>query len=313
MKVLIVCSGNAENFSFILHQAFIYEQIEAVKRNFKVEYDTFFIKGKGLTGYLRNLNHLRNKIKYYQPDLIHAHYGLSGLLSVLQFKVPVVVTFHNGEVLSTFTNLLASIVILFSKFDIYVSTHIRERMYFKKGSEYTIIPCGIDLQTIRLIDNNSKAAHKLIDPLRKNVLFGGSFDNPRKNSELAKSAISRIKEFQINLIELKGLSRDEVNLLLNQSDVALLPSKSEGSPQFIKEAMACNCPIVATDVGDIREVISGTDGCYITSFDPDDVAEKIVLALRYGKRTKGRERVKHFDNNLIASQVFKVYSSVSSK
>jgi teichuronic acid biosynthesis glycosyltransferase TuaC len=72
--------------------------------------------------------------------------------------------------------------------------------------------------------------------------------------------------------------------LLNAADLLLLTSLTEGSPQVIKEAMACNCPIVATDVGDIREIIGYTDGCYITTFKPSDVAVKIQAAFLLGKK-----------------------------
>jgi len=313
MKVLIVCSGNVEGFRFKTHQAFIYEQIEVLKKNFNIEYDTFFIKGRGIIGYIKNLPSLKKKILKYNPDLVHSHYGLSGLLSVLQFRKPVIVTFHNGEILSRTTNILASIVTLLSKFDIYVAQHIQNKMYLKKKNDYSIIPCGIDLQTTIVIDDNDKINHHLIDLNKKNILFGGSFNNERKNYTLAKKAINLITDYDINLIELKGFTRTEVNELLNLSDLALLPSLSEGSPQFIKEAMACNCPIVATDVGDIREVISNTEGCYLTSFEPDDVADKIKLALNLNKRTNGREKIKHFDNNIISKKVFEIYQMVISK
>ena len=82
------------------------------------------------------------------------------------------------------------------------------------------------------------------------------------------------------------------------------------SPQIIKEAMACNCPIVATDVGDVRHLISDIEGCYLTSFDAEDVAEKIEKALEFGKRTNGRDRIKHIDNRIIAEKVFQVYKKV---
>ena len=78
----------------------------------------------------------------------------------------------------------------------------------------------------------------------------------------------------------------------------ILTSFSEGSPQIIKESMACNCPIVSTDVGDVRDVIGETEGCYICSYDPKDVADKIKLALTYSEekgRTNGRKRIIELD------------------
>ena len=102
-------------------------------------------------------------------------------------------------------------------------------------------------------------------------------------------------------------SREKVAVLLSASDLMLLPSLSEGSPQIVKEAMACNCPIVATDVGDIKEILGDTEGCYITKFDPIDLAEKITLALNFGKRTNGRVRMENYDNKVIADKIFNIY------
>jgi len=114
------------------------------------------------------------------------------------------------------------------------------------------------------------------------------------------------------LLELKGYNRNQVSLLMNACDVILITSFSEGSPQVIKEAMACNLPIVSTDVGDVKEVIGNTEGCYITSFDPKDVAEKIKMALDFDKRTNGRERIKKLglDSESIAMEIIKLYKNV---
>lgn len=65
LKILIVCSGNARNYNFKIHHAFVSEQIEAVKKQFNIEYDTFFIKGRGISGYFKNLSKLRKKIRAY--------------------------------------------------------------------------------------------------------------------------------------------------------------------------------------------------------------------------------------------------------
>jgi len=120
MKVLIVCSGNGVNFDLQMHHAFIYEQVESLKQNFNVEYDTYLIKGKGVTGYLSNLPSLKKKIKSFVPDVVHAHYGLSGLLACLQIKVPVVITFHGSDAYIPFIKTLSKIAGRLSSFNIFV-------------------------------------------------------------------------------------------------------------------------------------------------------------------------------------------------
>ena len=58
----------------------------------------------------------------------------------------------------------------------------------------------------------------------------------------------------------------------------------EGSSNVIKEAMACNCPIVTTDAGDAKWVIGNTAGCYVSTFEPEDVADKIKQALSFSQK-----------------------------
>ena len=94
---------------------------------------------------------------------------------------------------------------------------------------------------------------------------------------------------------------------MNACDTLLLTSLYEGSPCIIKEAMACNCPIVATDVGDVREIIGRTVGCYVTFFDSEDITAKLRMALSFGKRTLGREAVRHFDVRRIAQKIAQIY------
>jgi len=95
--------------------------------------------------------------------------------------------------------------------------------------------------------------------------------------------------------------------------MVILTSKFEGSPNVIKEAMACNCPIVSTDVGDVREVIGNTEGCFITSFEPEGVAKKIKLAIEFNKKTNGRDNITHLDEKVIAQRLIDVYQSAIAK
>ena len=310
LKILIVFSGNVDEKIADTHHAFVYEQINAVKSNYDIEYDVALIKGRGINGYLKNLSVLKKKIKDFNPDLVHAHYGLAGLLSVMQRKKPVIITFHGSEIKTFTVNFLSSVASFFSKYNIFVAHHIREKLYLKPRKNYQVIPCGIDLADSKVVDKELSLSKMQLDKNVINILFSGAFNDRMKNYELARESVDLITDEKINLIELKGFKREEVNYLFNACDLFLLTSKSEGSPQTIKEAMACNCPIVATDVGDIREVIAGTDGCFLTSFRPENIADNIRLAIKFSKRTNGRDRIKKFDNNPVSSQIYSIYSKV---
>ena len=92
MKVLIVASGNANYLS-----PFVADQMAALKEK-EVEVDYFLIRGKGISGYLNNYKAFLNKLLSFNPDIIHAHYGLSGLFANLQRKKPVITTFHGCDI-----------------------------------------------------------------------------------------------------------------------------------------------------------------------------------------------------------------------
>lgn len=304
MNVLIVCSANAGRI-----MPFITEQGNELARQ-GIDVDYFPIIGKGLFGYLRNLKTLKQKLTEKKFDIIHAHFGLSGALAILQYKLPVIITFHNGETLTFKGNLISSIASLFSAYNIYVAKHIFELSFFKNKKKYTILPCGINMNDLILIPQNiAKTKMKLPDD-KINILFGGNFGNLRKNYALAKQALYLLSREDINLIELKGFSREEVTSLLCGCDLLFLPTKSEGSPQIIKEAMACNCPIVATDVADIRELTGEVEGCYITDFNPENVASALREAISYNKRTNGRDLMSKYDNSIIVKEIIEIYKNI---
>ena len=78
---------------------------------------------------------------------------------------------------------------------------------------------------------------------------------------------------------------------------------------MVKEAMACGTPIVSVDVGDVKEVIGETAGCYIAERNADDIAEKIKMALAFRGKTEGRQRIVELglDNNQIAKRIIDIY------
>jgi teichuronic acid biosynthesis glycosyltransferase TuaC len=309
MNILIVCSGNAPDFSFEKSQAFVYDQLEAVKNQYEeIKIHTFFIKGRGLWGYLKNIYPIRRMILNHSIDIVHAHYALSGLLANLQRRVPVITTYHGSDINNKYSRSLAVICAWFSKANIYVAEDLADKAIKQYPNKDYVLPCGIDLELFRVTEVHMERKES---QAKRRVLFSSAFDNAVKNYPLLEKSIKLIDEYDIEVVELRGYNRTQVAKLMSEVDVCAMTSFSEGSPQFIKEAMAMNCPIVATDVGDVRKLINGVEGCYISSYDPENYASNLMDALRFRGRTEGRRRILALDNRKIAKQIVKIYREVS--
>lgn len=312
--------------NFADHQLpFVTEQGEAI-RALGHEVDYFLVQGN----YLLAVRALKKKIREFKPDIVHAHYGLSAITAELQGLVPVVTTFHNGETYRWYINLLTSFFSLRAKHVIYVAQHIYDLEFFK-AKNYSIIPCGVSLDDCFLMEK-AEARKKLgWDAKKKYVMFGGAFDNLRKNYKLLAEAVECLKNEGLNdieCIEMRGLSRKDCVLRMNACDVFALPTKNEGSPQALKEAMACNCPIVATDVADIKHLLGGLPGHYVLpnkqgdaawwkgdEHSAEELAELLKEALAFSGRTEGRKRIVElgYTNELIAKQIIAIYNDILTK
>lgn len=308
--------------NFADHQLpFVTEQGEAIRAlGNDVEY--FLVRGN----YVKAVGALKAKIREFKPDIVHAHYGLSAITAELQGLVPVVTTFHNGETHRWWVNMLSSLFSLRAKHVIYVAQHIRDMVYFK-AEHYSIIPCGVPMDQCVVIDKAEARRQLGWDADKKYILFGGAFANLRKNYPLLKEAVDRIGG-DIEIIEMRGLSRKDCVLRMNACDVFALPTKNEGSPQALKEAMACNCPIVATDVADIKHLLGGLPGHYVLpnkkgnaawwkgdEHSAEELAELLRQALAFNGRTKGRDRIVElgYTNELVAKKIVKIYEDIIGK
>ena len=310
MKILIVCSGKPSNpqWSFELTRSYVYEQIESIRNlNLGIEYDTYFIEGNGISGYLKNYKSMVQKIKLYQPDIIHAHYGLSGLLASLQRKLPVITTFHGSDINVKKNRPFSYLASKLSKENIFV--HKNQPSKINYANHINLIPCGVDTKLFYPIDKKEARQILQLDLDKKYVLFTGTFNNKVKNYPLAKEAIEN-STYEIELLELKGYTRKEVCLLMNAVDALIITSFSETGPIVAKEAMCCNCPIVSVDVGDVRDVVATTTGCFVTSYDAVELAHAMNDVFKLNKKTEGIHKMKKYSLDRIANQVLQVYKKV---
>ena len=138
MRLLVVCSYKEQLSD---HMApFVMEQVEALCA-LGVECDCFLVKGKGVLGYLRQLKPLKNKISIFQPEVVHAHFGLCGLLANLQRKTPVVTTYHGSDINDKKALPFSKLAIRLSAWNIFVSCKTKEIVKPKKN--YSLLPCGV--------------------------------------------------------------------------------------------------------------------------------------------------------------------------
>ena len=303
MKILVVYSGNSSEIS-----PFISDQIRSLKNN-GLNVSNFEIRGKGPFGYLSNISSLRKTIRKFSPDIIHAHYGLCGLLCVLQKICPVIITFHGSDINNSKNLFFSFFASLFSSANIVVEKKMGR--FLNKNKTY-VIPCGVDLNIFREKDSQKAKSKFNLDKNYYYALFSSSFDRKIKNYNLAKEAIEilSIDKFPIKLLELKNLNRKQVCDLLNAVDIALLTSLSEGSPQFIKEAMATNCKVISTDVGDVKKLFSDANSCLISSYCPIDLAGKIKFLITSDIKCDSKNYIKDYDLDKIAKQIILVYNKI---
>ena len=325
MKILVVCSYKPQLPEGCV--PFVREQVDALRaRGCDCAYH--HIKGKGMLGYLRELPKLRKAIKENNPDVIHAHFGLTGLiagLATVGTRVPVVVTYHGCDINAKKLRPFSRVAMRLAARNIFVSKRQMINAYGSevraaKATKGCIMPCGINT---KLFDAN-QVDHAWIDAKFTKVdkvLFAGGFSIDVKDPKLAMQTVEelrvKIEEVkdegrEIELIELRGYTREQVVTLMYKRKALLLTSIREGSPQVVKEAMACGCPIVSVDVGDVAERVTGVDGCYVVkSRESRELAAALERAIAYG-RTKGREKLlaDGLDNNQIAKRLIEIYNQV---
>lgn len=321
MKVLFVSSGKEDGSPgpIVKAQAASIQEMGIFASHFTV-------KRKGFYGYLLAFRQLSSLLKREKFDIIHAHYGLTGVISLLaRSKEKLVVSFMGDDIVGSrkqdgsitkFSLIVARInkwlASRFYDFSIVKSPEMSNKL---RISYSMVIPNGVNTGIFNHVDREV-ARRKLNIPLNSKVtLFLSNPARSEKNYPLACNAVQLLKDMDVNLLTVTDKMHGELADYYNAADVLLLSSFHEGSPNVIKEAMACNCPIVSTNVGDVEWVFGNTEGCYLASFDPVDFAEKLKLALTFAHekgRTQGRERIIELglDSANIAWRIIQVYKKV---
>jgi teichuronic acid biosynthesis glycosyltransferase TuaC len=230
---------------------------------------------------------------------VHAHYGtVTACLCAVASSTPLVMTLHNAElnherdisfVRERCGHLLSQLAALKARRIVCVSAELQRKLWWRRD-RVDIIPSSVNLDQFRPMPRAEARATLQWHSRERIVLFYAGRNPATKRLDLAREVIERARAAgPVRLVILYAqVEPDRIPLYLNAADCLLCTSSSEGSPTIVKEAMACNLPIVSVDVGDVRERIAGLDNCYIRPPQVSDLAAAVVRVLRSGRRSNGR-------------------------
>lgn len=298
--------------------------------------------------YLKALPLLKQIIKEFEPDIVHAHYASSyGLLGALSGFHPFVLSVWGSDVFSfPLKSLFHKMMLEYNlkKADKVLSTsHVMAKetqLYTNKEIEIT--PFGIDTEEFRsmevksLFDKNDIVigtvktleekygieylikAFKIVNdkyptlPLKLLIVGGGGLEDSLKS--LTKEL--KLEGKTIFTGKVPFVDVPKYHNMLSVS-VSVSVSNSESFGVAIIEASSCTKPVVVSNVGGLPEVVEdGVSGLVVPPRDPEKTAEaieKLILDenLRQEIGQNGRKRVErlyNWDDNV--KQMIKIYGEI---
>lgn len=291
-----------------------------------VEVTVFPFKGrKNPFNYLKNWARLQAKMRRERYDLVHAQFGQSGLLA-LPKRLPLVVTFRGSDLLGTVSDktrrhrkisalhrFLSRQVAAQADAVIVVAEHMKGQL--PSSIDAHVIPSGLDLQLFRPTEKYIARNQLGLPEDERLVLFVGRTDHGRKRGWLAEQAVEILnRSLPTRLVVAWRVPHTDIPLYMSACDVLVFTSMQEGSPNVVKEALACNLPIVSVPVGDVESRLKDVEGCELSSNDdPETIAAALNRVLVRGGRTNGRETVLALDENITTEQVIDIYQAVLSR
>ena len=270
---------------------------------------------------VREWQRLRREIRAFQPHIVHAHYGtVTAFLAVASTALPVIVTYRGSDLNPNRSRgwLREAVGTLFSQAAalraariICVSNQLKGKLWWRRD-RVSVIPTGVDTTLFYPRDLN-EARRELGWGDERVVLFNAG-DPFCKRLDLARAAVQFAESLcgRIRFVVLDGnIPPDRVPSMMNAANCLLLTSDWEGSPNVVKEALACNLPVVSVDVGDVRERLERVRPSVIVPRDSCKIGQAISDILRQGQRSNGRELVTALSSQAVSDRIVSLYRTVA--
>jgi glycosyltransferase involved in cell wall biosynthesis len=316
-------------------KAFVSHQIDSLRAE-GVDVETLFIDrtSRGMFYYAMTPWLMREKLRSAKPDIVHIMYGgVMALMAMIACRdYPIVVSFAGtdllglqfGDVKPSLSYKLRAVLTVWTSRRVARSAHgivakskpLAEHLPRRiNPNRVWVIPNGVDMKLFRPLDKQECRTRLEWEQADLNVLFGSSdIADYNKRFGLAQSAVKALKEktgLNVALRVMPRVSHIEVPTWICAADVTLLTSVYEGSPNIIKETLACNRPVVSTDAGDVRERIADIEGCYITDGEKHALADALHKVYLRGGTVDSRSKIAELSLDRVAQRLVGVYKTVA--
>lgn len=319
LRVLAVIPGSGQGQALI----FAHRQVAQLER-LGTQVETFSLQSRtNPVSLVREACRLRRRIKVFDPVVVHAHYGtVTALFCALFARRPLVITFRGTDLnpSSEFSRLrggvsrwMSQIAALFAAEIICVSTELRQRLWWRRAGVH-VIPTGVDVEQFHPMARDTARVRLGWSATDRIVLFNhGNSRTPNKRRDLVDAAMTRVTaEIRgARLVVMAGdVAGDEVPLYMNAADVLVMASDFEGSPNVVKEALACGTPVCSVDVGDVRAMLADVSSCAIVERTPAAIAAGLISLLRVPQRSNGPAFSERYAAQTHLPQVLRVLREV---
>ncbi len=268
---------------------------------------------------------IRRAIRQLQPDIVHAHWGsllaAAAALATTGTGVPLVVTYRGSDInpvpseskLRSLVRVSCSQVAAWSADAITcVSTELSSRLWF--GRDRTmVIPDGTDLTIFRPLDRQL-ARRQLGWDIDEPVVFFYEGGRPEvKRRDLADDGVAQAASLLGKCrLEVMGSSvpHQMVPVLMSAADCLLMTSDYEGSPNIVREALACDIPVVSVDVGDVRRWLMGVPGTALVRREAGEIGAAIAAVIRSGSRPSIGSAAEEFSAETSNRMILQTYERV---
>ena len=301
-------------------------QMESIKREgISIDYG-YLTNRKSIFSLIKSGFEIRNLCIKKNIDILHAFWGsTTGLISVMFSPCPVIISFSGSDLIGTrnlsgrftlggiFNKIVSNLVSRMTAANITKSKEMK--FILPKSAQYKtkVIPNGVNLKKFYPIKNNIAKKKLGLENGIDYILFFYTEGQHVKNNKMAMEVFKLIKDTKPNteIIIATDIAHEDLIYYYNSCSVMIITSFHEGSNNSVKEAIACDLPIVTVNVGDVEERLENKRHCYVTnSYDILLFSNKVLNVLKSKERSDGSKNMGRINESTVALDIVKLYRKI---